>query len=64
MKYYFYILIILGILLLLSSFFKITKWYGNNKFKPKLPIHPQPKMVANQCNIARNPFFYNQNFHT
>lgn len=66
MKYFFKILIGLSIIFAFSFFFKITKWYGNNKFVPKYPElqHPQPKMIANQCNIAKNPFFYNQNFHT
>ena len=66
MKYFFYILITLVVLFLFSFFFKVTKWYGNNKFVPQyqqLP-HPQPQMVQNKCNIAHNPFFYNQNFHT
>lgn len=61
MKYYFQILIFLSTLFLLSFFFKITKWYGNNKF---ISIHPQPQMIANQCKIPYNPYFYNQNFHT
>ena len=64
MKYYFTILIALSIIFLFSFFFKVTKWYGNNKFAPKYPLHPQPKMIANECNIAHNPYFYNQNFHT
>lgn len=64
MRYYFQILIGLLIVFGFSFFFKITKWYGNNKFTPKYQTHPQQQMVANQCNIAHNPFFYNQNFHT
>ena len=64
MKYYFKILIILSVIFAFSFFFKATKWYGNNKFVPKYPQHPQPRMIANECKIAQNPFFYNQNFHT
>ena len=64
MKYYLYILMGLSIMFLFSFFFKITKWYGNNKFVPKFQEQPQQQMVANQCNIPQNPYFYNQNFHT
>jgi hypothetical protein len=66
MKYFFTILITLCVIFLFSFFFKVTKWYGNNKFVPKYPNnnHPQNQMIVNQCKIAHNPFFYNQNFHT
>lgn len=64
MKYYFKILIGLLVVFGFSFFFKITKWYGNNKFVPKFQENPQQQMMGKQCNIAHNPFFYNQNFHS
>lgn len=66
MNNYFKILIFLVSILCASFFFKITKWYGNNKFKPQFPVQSKNLMIhtQNQCNIAQDPFFHNQNFYT
>jgi len=46
----------------LSFFFKITKWYGNNKFTPKYQMNNQQQITQNQCHISNNPLHHNPNY--
>lgn len=64
MKYYFHILIGLVIMALFSFFFKLTKWYGNNKFIPQYQMNPQQQVTQNQCHISNNPLHHNPSYQS
>lgn len=62
---YFRILLFLSILACFSFFFKITKWYGNNKFEPKYHFNPnQLPIQPPQCQIQMNPLYHNPSYHS
>lgn len=62
MKYYFHILAFLVVMAAFSMFFKVTKWYGNNKFDIPYQANPQQQAVQQQCHMSNNPIYNNPNY--